>query len=141
MQIISLTAISLMQQRERLIHGERVPFRYGIPKNSGPLFGGPYNQDFDVQGRMRGAKCSEATKHMTRHYHIYILITPFSGAFLACILGFCLGLEWCFPKMRGVLFGDPHEIDYSILGSLSGSSYPWKLENPLLSRHQCFTIF
>ena len=34
---------------------------------------------------------------------------------------------WEFPKIRGALFGDPYNKDYSILGSILGSPYFGKL--------------
>ena len=30
--------------------------------------------------------------------------------------------SWGFPKLRGTLFGGPHNKDYSILGSILGST-------------------
>ena len=34
---------------------------------------------------------------------------------------------WVFPKIRGTLFGGPHNKDYSILGSILGFTYFGKL--------------
>ena len=34
---------------------------------------------------------------------------------------------WGFPKIRGYLFGDPHNKDYTILRSILGSPYVGKL--------------
>ena len=34
---------------------------------------------------------------------------------------------WGFPKIRGTLIGDPHNKDYSILGSILGFPYFGKL--------------
>ena len=48
---------------------------------------------------------------------------------------------WGFPKIKGTLFGGPHNKDYSILGSILGSPYFGKLphgvglRNFLLSRN------
>ena len=36
--------------------------------------------------------------------------------------GFCKG-TWGFPKIRGTFSVGPHNKDYSILGSISGSPY------------------
>ena len=40
---------------------------------------------------------------------------------------FYLQLIWGFPKIRGTLFGGPHNKDYSILGSIWGFPYLGKL--------------
>ena len=46
---------------------------------------------------------------------------------------------WGFPKIRGTLFGGPHNKDYSILGSILGSPYfgklPYELYSKLLKGH------
>ena len=42
--------------------------------------------------------------------------------------------RWGFPKIRGTLFGGPHNKDYSILGSILGSPYFGKLP------YGCFTF-
>ena len=34
-----------------------------------------------------------------------------------------------FPKIRGTIFGGPHNKDYSMLGSILGSPYFGKLPN------------
>ena len=39
----------------------------------------------------------------------------------------CDTLIWGFPKIRGTIFGSPHNKDYSILGSILGSPYFGKL--------------
>ena len=44
-------------------------------------------------------------------------------------------ITWEFPKIRGTLFGGPHNKDYSILGSILGSPNFGKLPHvfePLL---------
>ena len=43
-------------------------------------------------------------------------------------------LLWVVPKIRGTIFGDPHNKDYSILGSILGSPYLGKLPYTWLPR-------
>ena len=35
-------------------------------------------------------------------------------------------MMWGVPKIRGTLFGGPHNKDYSIWGSILGSHYFWE---------------
>ena len=49
-----------------------------------------------------------------------------TGFTLARSTSFFLGI-WEFPKIRGTLFGGPHNKDHSFLGSMLGSPYFGKL--------------
>ena len=45
--------------------------------------------------------------------------------------------SWGFPKIRGTILGGPNNKDYSILGSILGSTYFGKLpHNPSKLEHR-----